>query len=103
MAKRQRGRPQKRRTADEQVQWRREYQRKYYLEHREKAKEYQRLYNLRTKKKRTPRQLRFTQLHAAEREAVKSSFTRHDLQKMQPDQLVVTVNRITAGARSLRP
>lgn len=75
---------------------RREYQRRYYQMHKEKAKEYQRLYNLTHKKKRGGKgKANFK----APREAAKLTFSLHDIQGAAPEKVSRMVNQITSGER----
>ena len=76
---------------------RREYQRRYYQMHKEKAKEYQRQYNLTHKKKANGAQGRggFT----AEREVVRSTFNSADLMHAPVEKTVRMLEKIIKGER----
>lgn len=75
---------------------RREYQRKYYQMHKEKAKEYQRLYNLTHKKKRGGRgKANFD----CPREAVRSTFNTGDLMNSPVEKTLKMLEKIISGER----
>jgi hypothetical protein len=75
---------------------RREYQRRYYQMHKEKAKEYQRLYNLTHKKKRGGRgKANFT----CPREATRMTFNTVDLMNSPVEKTIKMLEKIIAGDR----
>ena len=75
---------------------RREYQRRYYQTHKEKAKEYQRLYNLTHKKKRGGRgKANF----ACPREAARMTFNTCDLMSSPVEKTIKMIEKIIAGER----
>lgn len=76
---------------------RKEYQRKYYQEHKEQAKEYQRQYNMTHKKKSRGGQpcLHFR----AVREKVKQTFTTSDIMEADPLKASKILNAIMNGER----
>ena len=75
---------------------RREYQRRYYQVHREKAKEYQRLYNLTHKKKRGGRgKANFV----CPREATRSTFNTCDLMNAPVEKTIKMLEKIISGER----
>lgn len=74
---------------------RRDYQRRYYHAHKEKAKAYQKAYN--RKKRNVVRSTRKKEV----REVVKSCFTRSDLINLPTVKFESVVNKITAGSRFL--
>ena len=79
-------------TAEE----RREYQRRYYQMHKEKAKEYQRQYNLTHKKK--ARVGRGKAMMAA-REVVRSTFNTNDLMHSPVEKTLKMLEKIINGER----
>ena len=76
---------------------RREYQRRYYQEHKEKAKEYQRQYNLTHKKK--ARSGRGKAGFAAPREVVRSTFNTTDLMHSPVEKTLKMLEKIINGER----
>ncbi len=83
-------------TPDEAKAARSEYQRRYYLAHKEKAKEYQRLYNLTHKKKQ-----RIKGANGVEfvREPVRGTFNTHDLMHAPVEKTLKMLEKIIAGER----
>ena len=78
---------------------RRDYQRRYYLAHIEKAREYQRLYARRKKKSTTRRRDKFAVIY--ERPAVKRSYSPGDLQHLSVEALARVGNGILSGELTL--
>lgn len=76
---------------------RREYQRRYYQMHKEKAKEYQRQYNLTHKKK--ARGGRGKASFTAPREVVRSTFNTADLMHAPVEKTVKMLEKIIKGER----
>lgn len=76
---------------------RREYQRRYYQMHKEKAKEYQRQYNLTHKKKL--RGGRGKSNFAAPREVVRSTFNTADIMHSPVEKTVRMLEKIIRGER----
>ena len=76
---------------------RREYQRRYYQMHKEKAKEYQRQYNLTHKKK--ARGGRGKSSFAAPREVIRSTFNTSDLMHSPVEKTVKMLEKIIRGER----
>lgn len=76
---------------------RREYQRKYYQEHKEKAKEYQRQYNLTHKKK--ARAGRGKTGFSASREVVRTTFNSSDLMHAPVEKTIKMLEKIINGDR----
>ena len=76
---------------------RREYQRRYYQMHKEKAKEYQRQYNLTHKKK--ARGGRGRSSFTAPREVVRSTFNTSDLMHAPVEKTVKMLEAIIKGDR----
>jgi hypothetical protein len=75
---------------------RREYQRRYYQMHKEKAKEYQRLYNLTHKKKRGGRgKANFT----CPREAARHTFNTCDIMSAPVEKTLKMLEKIISGER----
>lgn len=75
---------------------RREYQRRYYQMHKEKAKEYQRQYNLTHKKKARGRgKASFT----CPREVVRSTFNTADIMHSPVEKTVRMLEKIIRGER----
>ncbi|MBD3331280.1 hypothetical protein GF356_00400 [candidate division GN15 bacterium] len=75
---------------------RREYQRRYYQMHKEKAKEYQRQYNLTHKKKARGRgKSSFT----APREVVRTTFNTGDLMHAPVEKTLKMLEKIISGER----
>lgn len=89
-------RKKKRMTPEEAKAARAEYQRKYYLAHKEKAKEYQRLYNLTHKKKQ-----RLKGANGVEyaRERQKGTFNTHDLMHAPVEKTLKMLEKIINGER----
>jgi hypothetical protein len=76
---------------------RREYQRRYYQLHKEKAKEYQRQYNLTHKKK--ARGGRGKAGFSAPREVVRSTFNTTDLMHSPVEKTIRMLEQIIKGER----
>ena len=76
---------------------RREYQRRYYQMHKEKAKEYQRQYNLTHKKK--ARAGRGKSSFMAAREVVRSTFNTADLMHAPVEKSIKMLEKILKGER----
>lgn len=76
---------------------RREYQRRYYQMHKEKAKEYQRQYNLTHKKKL--RGGRGKSNLAASREVIRSTFNTADIMHSPVEKTVRMLEKIIRGER----
>jgi len=76
---------------------RREYQRRYYQMHKEKAKEYQRQYNLTHKKK--ARGGRGKSGFTAPREVVRTTFNTADLMHAPVEKTVKMLEKIIKGER----
>jgi len=76
---------------------RREYQRRYYQMHKEKAKEYQRQYNLTHKKK--ARAGRGKASLTASREVVRSTFNTQDLMHSPVEKTLKMLEKIIKGER----
>jgi hypothetical protein len=76
---------------------RREYQRRYYQMHKEKAKEYQRQYNLTHKKK--ARAGRGKSSFTAPREVIRSTFNTSDLMHSPVEKTVKMLEKIIRGER----
>ena len=75
---------------------RREYQRRYYQMHKEKAKEYQRQYNLTHKKKARGRGRAGV---SAQREVVRSTFNTTDLMHSPVEKTLKMLEQIIKGER----
>ncbi|MCB2231369.1 hypothetical protein KQH82_11695 [bacterium] len=75
---------------------RREYQRRYYQMHKEKAKEYQRQYNLTHKKKARGRG---KSSFSAPREVVRSTFNTSDIMHAPVEKTVRMLEQIIKGDR----
>ena len=76
---------------------RREYQRRYYQMHKEKAKEYQRQYNLTHKKKANGVKGRSN--FTAPREVVRTTFNSTDLMHSPVEKTVQMIEKIIKGER----
>jgi len=76
---------------------RREYQRRYYQMHKEKAKEYQRQYNLTHKKK--ARAGKGKSNFSASREVVRSTFNTADLMHAPVEKTLKMLEKIIKGER----
>lgn len=76
---------------------RREYQRRYYQMHKEKAKEYQRQYNLTHKKK--ARVGRGNSNMIASREVVRNTFNTADIMHSPVEKTLKMLEKIIAGER----
>lgn len=82
---------------DNNAEHRREYQRKYYQDHKEKAREYQRLYNKTHKRKGTERQGRANPVLVQEKKRM--AFNSFDLMHLYDDRFAKVVNQICCGER----
>lgn len=76
---------------------RREYQRRYYQMHKEKAKEYQRQYNLTHKKKARVGRGKNSQI--ASREVVRSTFNTSDIMHAPVEKTLKMLEKIIKGER----
>lgn len=76
---------------------RREYQRRYYQAHKEKAKEYQRQYNLTHKKKL--RGGRGKSNFTAAREVIRSTYNPYDIMHSPVEKTVRILTKIVRGER----
>jgi hypothetical protein len=76
---------------------RREYQRRYYQVHKEKAKEYQRLYNLTHKKK--ARGGRGKANFVCPREVVRTTFNTSDIMHSPVEKTLKILEKIISGER----
>jgi hypothetical protein len=76
---------------------RREYQRRYYQMHKEKAKEYQRQYNLTHKKK--ARAGRGKSNFSASREVVRTTFNTFDIMHAPVEKTIKMLEKIIRGER----
>lgn len=76
---------------------RREYQRRYYQMHKEKAKEYQRQYNLTHKKK--ARAGRGKSSFIAPREVVRTTFNTSDLMHSPVEKTIKMLEKVLKGER----
>jgi hypothetical protein len=85
-------------TPEEAREARREYQRKYYLAHKEKAKEYQRLYNL-THKKKQRAGVKDTNGIEFIRERYKRTINTHDLMHSPVEKTLKMLEGIIKGKR----
>jgi len=88
---------QKKRLKLSTAEARREYQRRYYQMHKEKAKEYQRQYNLTHKKK--ARNGRGKTSVAAPREVVRSTFNTADIMHSPVEKTLKMLEKIINGER----
>lgn len=101
MAKINISKPRRRRkykTPEEAREARRDYQRKYYLAHKEKAKEYQRLYNL-THKKKQKAGIKGANGVEFIREKYKTTVNTHDLMHAPVEKTLKLLNDIIKGER----
>ncbi len=89
-------RKKKKMTPDEAKKARAEYQRRYYLAHREKAREYQRLYNLTHKKKQRVKGANGVEFV---REPEKTTFNTHDLMHAPVEKTLKMLEKIISGER----
>ena len=76
---------------------RREYQRRYYQMHKEKAKEYQRQYNLKHKKK--ARGGRGKSSFSCPREVVRTTFNSSDIMHAPAEKAIRILDKIIKGER----
>jgi hypothetical protein len=76
---------------------RREYQRRYYQMHKEKAKEYQRQYNLTHKKKARVGRGKANMI--ASREVVRSTFNTGDIMHSPVEKTIKMLEKIIKGER----
>lgn len=83
-------------TPEEAREARREYQRRYYLAHKEKAKEYQRLYNLTHKKKQRPKGANGVEYV---REDNKGTYNTRDLMHAPVEKTLKMLEKIVSGKR----
>ncbi|MEW6411555.1 MAG: hypothetical protein AB1483_03675 [Candidatus Zixiibacteriota bacterium] len=91
------GRKAKRTGALSTAEARREYQRRYYQMHKEKAKEYQRQYNLTHKKK--ARGGRGKSNFIAPREVVRSTYNTTDIMHSPVEKTIRILEKIIKGER----
>jgi len=89
--------PKKKKGALSTAEARREYQRRYYQMHKEKAKEYQRQYNLKHKKK--ARAGRGKAGSSASREVVRSTFSTADIMHSPVEKTLKMLEKIIKGER----
>lgn len=80
---------------------RKEYQRRYYHLHKERAKEYQRQYNLTHKKSGKGRGSRADAGFDAPREVVRITFNRSELMHMPTEKAARAFTKIIRGDRQL--
>jgi len=86
-------------SPEEAKRRRREYQRQYYLAHREKAKEYQRQYNLLHKKKQRLPGAKGKNALEYEREPVKTTYNMHDIMHAPAEKTLKILQRIISGEK----
>jgi hypothetical protein len=84
-------------TEDEEAKRRKEYQRDYYLAHRERAKEYQRAYNLKHRRTTVCKQT----CSAPKQKFVKTTYNVHDLQNATGTRLLNQLTKVLSGERGL--
>lgn len=86
-------------SPEEAKRKRREYQRQYYLAHREKAKEYQRQYNLLHKKKQRSPGAKGKNAMDFQRESEKTTYNPHDLMHAPAEKTLKILQKIIAGEK----
>ena len=79
------------------TQAQRDYQRRYYMEHREKAKEYQKDYNRRTKSSSRPCGRR----RQIERQSIQATYTSSDLLHAPTEKTIRMIEQVIRGERGL--
>ncbi len=87
-------------SPEEAKRRRREYQRQYYLAHREKAKEYQRQYNLLHKKKQRVPGAKGKNAKSYQRESEKTTYNTHDLMHAPAEKTLKILQKIIAGEKT---
>ena len=86
-------------SPEEAKRRRREYQRQYYLAHREKAKEYQRQYNLLHKKKQRLPGAKGKNALDFKREPAKLTYNSHDIMHAPAEKTLRILQKIIAGEK----
>jgi hypothetical protein len=87
-------------SPEEAKRRRREYQRQYYLAHREKAKEYQRQYNLLHKKKQRVPGAKGKNAKSFRREPERTTYNTHDLMHAPAEKTLKILQKIIAGEKT---
>jgi hypothetical protein len=78
---------------------RQDYQRQYYLAHREKAKEYQRQYNLLHKKKQRLPGAKGRNAMEFKRDIMRMTYNTHDLMHSPAEKTLKMLQKIIAGEK----
>ncbi len=86
-------------SPEEAKQQRQEYQREYYLAHREKAKEYQRQYNLLHKKKQRLPGAKGKNALEFKRDMIKMTYNTHDLMYSPAEKTIKMLQEIISGEK----
>lgn len=86
-------------SPEEAKRRRREYQRQYYLAHREKAKEYQRQYNLLHKKKQRLPGAKGKNALEFRRERAKTTYNTHDIMHAPAEKTLKILQKIISGEK----
>ncbi|MCK4856469.1 MAG: hypothetical protein KAT58_00710 [candidate division Zixibacteria bacterium] len=86
-------------SPEEAKRRRREYQRQYYLAHREKAKEYQRQYNLLHKKKQRLPGAKGRNALDFVREPAKMTYNTHDIMHAPAEKTLKILQKIISGEK----
>ncbi len=86
-------------SPEEAKRRRQDYQRQYYLAHREKAKEYQQQYNLLHKKKKDTPRVRGRNALEFKRDEMRMSYNTHDLMHSPTEKTLKMLQKIIAGEK----
>jgi hypothetical protein len=86
-------------SPEEAKRRRQEYQRQYYLAHREKAKEYQRQYNLLHKKKQRFPGAKGNNALEFKRESEKTTYNTHDIMHSPAEKTLKILQKILSGEK----
>ncbi|MBK7092074.1 MAG: hypothetical protein IPH59_10205 [bacterium] len=86
-------------SPEEAKRRRQEYQRQYYLAHREKAKEYQRQYNLLHKKKQRVPGAKGRNAMEFRRDSVKVTYNTHDIMHSPAEKTLKMLQKIISGEK----
>ncbi len=86
-------------SPEEAKRRRQEYQRQYYLAHREKAKEYQRQYNLLHKKKQRAPGAKGKNALEFRRDSERVTYNTHDIMHSPAEKTLKILQKIIAGEK----
>jgi len=86
-------------SPEEAKRRRQEYQRQYYLAHRERAKEYQRQYNLLHKKQQRVPGAKGRKAMEFRRDSVKVTYNTHDIMHSPAEKTLKMLQKIISGEK----